>query len=210
MAEKPLKAIAGTADRPLVIGGIEIPCYVLENETRVLSQRGLQSSIGLGTGGGRHGAPRITEFLQEIENKGLKNKKLMARTLTLIEFQPPKGRKAYAYPATMLVDLCKAILEARDHGLLTRAQEPTAQRADILIRGLATVGIVALVDEATGYERIREERALATILEKFIDKELQPWTKTFPYEFYEQIYRLKDWPGPDGHKRTPLIGRYNE
>ena len=49
---------------------------------------------------------------------------------------------------------------------------------------------------------------MATILEKFIAKELQPWTRTFPYEFYELIYKLKGWDGPDGHKRTPLIGRY--
>ena len=64
----------------------------------------------------------------------------------------------------------------------------------ILNRGLRRIGIIGLVDEATGYQRIREERALVTILEKFIDKELQPWTRTFPYEFYEQIYRLKAGP----------------
>ena len=55
---------------------------------------------------------------------------------------------------------------------------------------------------------IRARRALATILERFIAKELQPWTKTFPYEFYELIYKLKGWSGPDGHRRTPLIGHY--
>ncbi len=55
---------------------------------------------------------------------------------------------------------------------------------------------------------MREERALATILEKFIAKELQPWTRTFPYEFYKQIFRLKGWPGPDGAKRPSIIGHY--
>ena len=39
-------------------------------------------------------------------------------------------------------------------------------------------------------------------------KELQPWTRTFPYEFYELIYKLKQWPGPDGHKRPAVIGHY--
>ena len=76
------------------------------------------------------------------------------------------------------------------------------------MRGFATVGIIALVDEATGYQRIREERALATILEKFIAEEFQPWTKKFPYEFYEQIFRLKGWSGPDGTKRPSVIGHY--
>ena len=65
-----------------------------------------------------------------------------------------------------------------------------------------------LVDEATGYQRIRTERALVTILEKFIAKELQPWTRTFPYEFYDQIFRLRGSPGPDGVKRPSIIGHY--
>ena len=74
--------------------------------------------------------------------------------------------------------------------------------------GLAHVGIIALVDEATGYQRIRNDRALAVIYEKYIVKELQPWTRTFPYEFYKEIYRLRGWDGPNAAKRPPLIGKY--
>ena len=208
---KALKVIAGAPDRPLIIGDIEIPCYVLEGETRVLSQRGLQSGVGLGVGGSKQriGAPRIAEFIESLKKKGIDTKGLAARLNSAVEFQPVGGgRTAYAYPATILVDLCDIVLEARDAGVLHARQANIAQRADILIRGLATIGIIGLVDEATGYQRIREERSLAAILEKFITHELQPWTKTFPYEFYKQIFRLKGWPGPDGHKRPPLIGLY--
>ena len=38
-----LGVIAGAPDKPLVIGEIEIPCYVLENEERVLTQSGMFS-----------------------------------------------------------------------------------------------------------------------------------------------------------------------
>ena len=41
MSKKTLEVIAGAPDRPLVIGRIEIPCYVLEDETRVLSRAGV-------------------------------------------------------------------------------------------------------------------------------------------------------------------------
>ena len=74
--------------------------------------------------------------------------------------------------------------------------------------GLATVGIIALVDEATGYQRSREENALAKILAKYIAPELQPWTKTFPIEFYEEICRLKGWPNIYSIQRPQVIGRY--
>ena len=211
MSEKqePLKVIAGAPDRPLIIGDIEIPCYVLEGETRVLSQRGLQSSVGLGTGGGTQqiGAPRLSEFLGFFERKGMDIRDLSARLQAPIEFQPPVGRTAYGYPATLLVDICNLVLEARKQGALLNRQQRIAARCEMLIRGLATVGIIALVDEATGYQEIRAKRALATILEKFIAKELQPWTRTFPYEFYAQIFRLKGWDGPHGSRRPRMVGQ---
>ena len=69
---EPLKVIAGASDKPLVIGDIEIDCYVLEGERRVLSQRGLQSGVGLGVGGSKQqiGAPRIGEFIGSLEKRG--------------------------------------------------------------------------------------------------------------------------------------------
>ena len=115
---------------------------------------------------------------------------------------------ALGYRAQILPEVCEVYLRARDAGVLLASQRYVADRAEVLIRGLATVGVIALVDEATGYQRVREERALATILDKFIAKELQPWTKTFPYEFYQQIFRLKRWPGPEGVKGPRVIGKY--
>ena len=206
---EPKKVIAGAPDRPLIIGDIEIQCYVLEDETRVLSQRGLQSALGMGLGGARiAGARRIGQLVGYIESKDIDVNDLPARAEAAIEFQPPGGgRTALATPAVLLVDLCKLILEARDAGVLHPRQSHIAVQADILIRGLATVGIIALVDEATGYQDIRAQRYLATILEAFIAKELQPWTRTFPYEFYQLLYKLRGWPGPDGNKRTPQVGK---
>ena len=58
------------------------------------------------------------------------------------------------------------------------------------MRGLAEVGIVALVDEATGYQKDRAKDALAKILEAFVAKELQPYLVTFPADYYEQLFRL--------------------
>ena len=196
----PLKVIAGASDRPLVIGNIEIPCYVLEDETRVLSQRGVTVAIGLNPDAGF----RMPQFMASKAISSFVSKELMPALKSPVIFKNPVGGgNAYGCPATLLVEVCTSILAANDAGALKQNQEHIAQRCEILIRGLATVGIIALVDEATGYQRIRAERALATILERFISKELQPWTKTFPYEFYQLIYKLKGWAGPDGHKRTP-------
>ena len=203
--DKPLKVIAGAPDRPLVIGDIEIPCYVLEDEVRVLSQRGVSEGIGLNPKAGF----RMPHFMASKAITTFVSKDLMPALNTPIMFKNPwGGGNAYGYPATILVDICDAVLEAKEAGALRPHQEQIAERCKVLLRGFAKVGIIALVDEATGYQRIREERALATILEKFITNKLQPWTKTFPYEFYGQIFRLKGWSGPDGVKRPSVIGTY--
>ena len=205
MSEKPLEVIAGAPDRPLRIGGIEIDCYVLEDETRVFSTRGLTRAIGLNPGAGFRipqfiGSRDLKPFVPNELTSALKSPKLCKN--------PVGGGTMQTFEAEILPGVVNAVLDARDAGKLSGSQLDIAKICDVLRRGLMNVAIIALVDEATGYERIREEKALATILEKFIAKELQPWTKTFPYEFYEQIFRLKGWPGPDGVKRPSVIGHY--
>ena len=86
----------------------------------------------------------------------------------------------YGYEATLLVDIADFLIEARDRGLLSKKQELHANYAQMIIRAVAKVGIVALVDEATGYQEDRAKNALAKILEAFIAKGLQPLDQNFP------------------------------
>jgi hypothetical protein len=85
----------------------------------------------------------------------------------------------------------------------------SAQTAEILTRGFAHVGIIALVDEATGYQGVRPQDALQKYLEMLIRKELAAWVKKFPDEFYENIYKLKGWAWPGmGKNRYSVVGHY--
>jgi hypothetical protein len=61
------------------------------------------------------------------------------------------------------------------------------------MKALAHVGIAGLVDEATGYQEVRDKRALQAILDSFLRTELAAWAKRFPDEFYEHIFRLRGW-----------------
>jgi hypothetical protein len=65
--------------------------------------------------------------------------------------------------------------------------------AEILRSGLARVGIVALVDEATGYQEVRARYELQAILEKYVRAEFRLWIKMFPDDFFEQMYRIHGW-----------------
>ena len=109
------------------------------------------------------------------------------------EFQPPRGgRTAYGYDAALLPMMCEAILDAEKGGAFEKNPEP-ARIANLLLRGFARVGIVALIDEATGFQEIRDKKALAAILDKYLRKELAAWAKRFPDEFYKEMFRLRDW-----------------
>ena len=134
--------------------------------------------------------------------------KLMAGLTSPIFFKIG-GIDAYGFPATILVDICEAVLLARDAGSLNTQQKSLAERCDILIRGLASVGIIALVDEATGYQAIRDRQALEKILDKYLRPYQARWAKRFPDEFYEEMFRLKGWEW-QGMKinRPQVVGHY--
>ena len=174
------------------------------------AKSGLKSGIQSGTEDGAEDDGNGNQLPRFANQKWLHSYLSVELKHTLrnpIEFQM-EGKVAFGYPAEFLVGICNAILDADQAGKTTIRQSQIVERAMILIQGFAHVGIIALVDEATGYQQEREKRALATILEEFISKDFQPWTKTFPYEFYREIYRLKKWPPPDGSKRPSVIGKY--
>ena len=211
MAERapPHKVIAGTPDTPLVIGDVEIPCYVLEDETRVLSQRGFLSGIGrAATRSSRvkNGGDELPDFLAAKNLLRFVEPAITVATNPVL-FQPPGGgRPALGYRATLLPQVCEVYLAAREAGVLYASQLHIAERAEKLVRGLAAVGIIALVDEATGYQQVREKRALAAFLDRYLTDEMRAWTRTFPHEFYKEIYRLRGW-GDVTNGKPAVIGR---
>lgn len=202
-------ATHGSPDRPLRIAGLEIPCYVLADGRRVLVQRGMMSSLDMKQGtAGRGDGDRLAKFIATKAISPFVSSELAEMIKSPIRFQPPTGGgTAYGYEATVLADLCDSVLAARqgEKGLHYQ-QEHIAKQCEILVRGFARVGIIALVDEATGYQDDRARDALARILEAFVAKELRKWVRTFPGEFYKELFRLRKLPYNGTVKRPQYIG----
>lgn len=201
-------ATHGSADHPLRIGDIEIPCYVLEDERRVVVQSGMIAALGMTKGGSSHrGGTRLAKFVTSRTLGPFASELVRQGTQEPILFRTPSGNTALGFEATILADICDAVLAARKDGKLQKQQEHIADRAEILVRGFARVGIVALVDEATGFQRDRAKDALAKILEAFIAKELQPYLRTFPGDYYGEMFRLRGLQYPkDLVKRPQYFG----
>lgn len=198
----------------LKIGDMVIPCAVLEDGSRVLSMRGINKAFTGNIGGGvttKSGAQNLPRFLATKAVKSTISNSLMTRLTSPIEYQPLHGgRSAFGYEATLLPEICEVLLDAEKSGSLKNLAH--AKMAEILIRGFARLGIIALVDEATGYQSNRARNALEKILNEFISKELQKWTKTFPDEYYQEIFRLNNWAYPltEKHKKPRLVGKYTK
>ena len=178
------------------IGDNEIPCFVLEDGRRVISGRSFTAAIGMKGRG--QGVARISSHKLIKDNA---NNELIAAIENPTKFigKTSKGTNTPSdgYDAILLQEVCESILTARDNGkLITDQDRRYAIHADILMRGFARVGIVALVDEATGYQKDRAKDALAQVLEAFVARELQPYMKTFPSDYYEHLFRLRGLPFP--------------
>jgi hypothetical protein len=204
---KVLKAVWGSPEKPLKIGSLEIPAYVLENGTRVLSGRGMQEALNLGQS---HGSQLVRLLARKNFKPYIKEELAMALNSPLRFIRPGRGGKlAVCYEATILPDICDAILDARKHQALLPSELLVADQCEILTRAFAKVGIIALIDEVTGYQEVRSREALQEILEKYLRKDFAAWAKRFPDEFYKQMFRLRGWQWRGMKVNRPsVVGKY--
>jgi P63C domain len=198
-----------TKEGTLKIAGAEIPCFILEDETRVLARAAFVRAIG--RTGKVKGGRQFDEELQTPTFLTADNLKPYITSEIDGNSKPIlfrwKGTEMIGYRAELLPDVCDVFQDAASAGVLRKNQHHIAEACRILGRGLTRLGIIGLVDEATGYQRDRADNALAKILEEFIAKELQPYIPTFTSEFYQEIFRLRGLEYPkDSVKRPQYFG----
>jgi hypothetical protein len=206
------QALCGSPDKPAKVGQTPMRCYVLDDETRVITQGDFLEALG------RHrkanvrkeedgGEEQLPAILQGKALKPFITSELREKSRP-IKFRTTDGSMANGYRAEILPMVCEMYLKARDAGTLDRQQVHVAEQAEILMRALAHVGIIALVDEATGFQEFRARAALAEIFEAFIAKELRKWVKRFPVEFFRQLCRLRGVAFREDLRFPPYFGHY--
>jgi len=186
------KATHGSPDHPLRIGSMEIPCYVLDNGKRVITQSGVLIALDMSQGTAtKGGGDRISNFVNTKSIKPFASNGLLDMITEPIKFRAQAGM-AYGYDATILPELCEAILKARlsEKGL-NYQQRHIAEQAEMLLMAFAKVGIIALVDEATGFQYDRPRRDLEEQLKKFLSESLRQWVRTFPADYFKHLCRLR-------------------
>lgn len=179
----------------LSIGGTLLDVAVLDTGKRVITHNAVFRALGRDPRGNARveGVPAFMDAknLQPFVDSALRE------YMEKIQYIGLNGNVYEGFDARIVPNVCDLYLRAREKGAIETAnQQATAQQAEIIMRAIATVGVIALVDEATGFQYQRKADALAEILEAFIAKELRPWVKTFPQDYYQGLCRLYDMPFP--------------
>lgn len=195
-------AVAG-AD--LNLAGVIIPCAVLDDgdtPTRVLSERGVANALGR-TRSGSHwqkkreqGAKLPVYLTAENIFPFISDDLIKALSEPIWYRSPNGGRPVAGVPATCLVDILDVWISADAAGVLRKPQKKFAAQARMLSKALGKLGIIGLVDEATGYQEVRSKNELQKILAAYISEELLPWSRKFPMSYYEEMFRLWNWDWP--------------
>jgi P63C domain-containing protein len=104
------------------------------------------------------------------------------------------------------LEICSGYVRAMQDGTLTETQIGIAMRAAMFVAACSKVGLIALIDEATGYQVQRPDDELQLKLRLFLLEEMRKWERTFPNELWEQFGRLTHWKGAI-HQRPKYWGK---
>ncbi|QKY70200.1 P63C domain-containing protein [Lentibacillus sp. CBA3610] len=185
----------------------ELPCYVLDNGQRIFRFSNLTKALR-GKEHGKFGnylaASNIQKYLPERLTP-LNDKNNDRVPQGAVEFML-NGKVEKGYNSEDFMDVCTAFIEANNKEDLSNAQKDIVINAQQYILACAKVGITALIDEATGYQNLREENALQLKLKFFLADQLRDWEKTFPDELWRQFGRLTNWEG-NIHSRPRYWGK---
>ncbi len=197
-------------------GDLKFRCAVLDDEARVINGAEFMRVMGIYRSGAlstRRSDEDELYFPLHLAFKNLRpfileDSQLVDALRVPIRYRSIRGSVAEGIPAQVLRRICNVWVRARAAGVLGSSQERVAEKAEGLLNALADVAIIALIDEATGYQKRRAHDELQKILKGYISPELLPWQTRFPISYYEQIYRVMGWPyDASTTKRTAYIGK---
>jgi hypothetical protein len=184
----------------LTVGNVEIPVYVLEDGRRIISRTGATTVLTGGKGGGN-----LESYIQIRAIEPYMPPNLQSR---MIDFTIPEvvNKSVKGMDAETYLEICSGYVRAMQDGQLTETQVGIAMRAAMFAAACSKVGLIALIDEATGYQFRRADEELQLKLRLFLLEEMRKWDRTFPNELWEQFGRLTNWKGAI-HQRPKYWGK---
>jgi hypothetical protein len=191
----------------LKIGDRELDVYVLEDGRRLFHKRVMGHALGLRSEGGN-------AFIKMLSGQTIRSEipaDLAEKIAKPVIFKGFKGDPVHGYEASVLIEVCEALIRVRDSGGLTARQQFLAIQAEFILRSSAKLGIVALIDEATGYSDNKRKDEYRQLFQEFLRDEFAQWEQDeYPEKFFDMIYRLYGLKrkNPDSTKHPQFFGKF--
>jgi hypothetical protein len=173
--------------------GIDVECYVLDDSTKtaVISQSGMGRALGLSSGGGS----AFPRFLATKAIANLVGAELSQKISQPLKFQWGTGGAEQPPPSiingfdvTILIDLCRVIIQAETAGKIGKRHANIIRQAHIILNASAKSGIKQLVYALAGYNPTTQE--VISAFKVFVQEEAKKYEKEFPPDIYIQWQRL--------------------
>jgi hypothetical protein len=219
-----------THDGPLHLANSTLVAAVLPNGKRLIVQGTMLMAIGrsrtpkAGTGGTVN-VDGLPFFLSADVLKPFITDELRLST-TPIFFRLKSGPRAVGYDALLLPEVCRVYQKLRDTLLADMASGEGKEadkarvvyakykhiiaRCDELSHDFSLRGILALVDDATGYQDDKMRQDIDRIIQAYVSPTLIPWVSAkFPPVFFREAYRLLGWRYEPGQTRhSSYMGKF--
>lgn len=201
----------------LPLNGLTLSAAVVDGK-RLLSERSLANAFGIRGGGAYWSRKKIDsssvlpEYLSAKYLKPFINSNLEEKLNSAVEYISTSGVKSRGIEATVLSDICDVYITAKKYfdikGMDVENLSLVAENAYGLLKSFAKVGIIALVDEATGYEKEREKNELQAFLKKFFAEEKGKLITLYPDVFFEAMFKMKgySWKGINNGRKPQWMG----
>lgn len=180
--------------------GIDAECYVLNDDkkTPVVTKTGLAQLLGIGTLARDIDRLIAAPFMRDMRDPELEGK-LENPLIFQVEARSKNATVAHGFDITVVIDIAKMLVSAREKGKLPDNRAVAAETAQRLMNASAKSGIRDVAYAVSGYEPAAQEVIEAFKL--YIREEARAWEKEFPDELYYEWYRLYSLKKPEkgGH-----------
>lgn len=201
------------------LNGFKLTSSVLEDGRRIFSERSLATAFGIKGSGAYWQKKReaksdsafLPEYLSANYLKPFISNELREKFEGAILYLSKGGQNSTGIDATILADICDVYITAKNEGIDNKKFLVVANNAYTMLKAFAKVGIIALVDEATGYQDVRMKDELNKIfLQELLLEKAKKYEVTFPLELYKQWFRLNNWEWKieNAQKRPGVIGTW--
>ena len=183
-------------DRVLNRGGLtlgvftNIDCANVEVEKKVLRLVSMDSFFGIMgiSPKNRDILDSFVRFLSHPSIRSSRSQRILGNLQNGYFIGNGNARRLFV-DCRVITDFCRLMLHLRSVGKIDGYYLQYAQNCEKFMVGLADTGLIALIDEATGYRKRKKDEYRQLFL-AFIREDHSDWIKEFPNTFFDGIYKV--------------------